>query len=251
MILPAFIATRVNEIQAFNEPTYQWSRSYDKYRSHVAVEKLYLLFPDRKISRSAVIQLFKQDDQILAFVAAMIWGGISTGGVSGDHFSLALALETERLLSILQTAKQLVVKGQYIRAFQYFEGEGKIPGIGHSFHTKLIFFFGQTSDQMLKPLIFDRWSKMALCTLLCDTGLDSDLLRLGCRFKDDEIVIPPRLLAQAYEYYIHLVNSVADEINVTASRLEEFLFGCNRKQDNSNRNPRNYYIQQLRAYFSV
>jgi len=251
MQLPSLGTTHIEEIQTHPEPSYEWNRSYNKYQTHPSVAKLYSLYPDCKISRSAVISLFQQDDLMLAFVGAMIWGGISTGGITGDHFSLALSKGDEFLLTRLQKAKMLVQHGHAVRAFQYFENEGKIPGIGHAFHTKLIFFFGQISNQLLKPLIFDRWSKMALCTLLSDMKLDNEIQCLGCRFKDNEVVIPQRNLAQAYEYYIRILNLLANEISVTPSRLEEFLFGCNRKQDKSIKNPRNYYIQQLSSYFSI
>ncbi len=125
-------------------------------------------------------------------------------------------------------------------------GKHKIPGIEHSYFTKLFFFIGQANDAVMrKPLIFDKWANNAFFALLAQT-YPNEAARY---YKEVKLAKNPLMPGQvklhsgkskvsAYSRYVELMNSWAEEIPTSPDKVEEFLFGYKLRESDYGTNPR-------------
>ena len=223
----------------FKDKSFKWSKTYDKFQDYPIVKEIYARFPSRTLCRADIVKLVEDNDILLSLIAAMIWGGISTGGITGDNFTKLLKISDNRLEEIVIKANQYVSNGEIKKAFIFLETEGKISGVGHSFHTKILFFLGQAIPHILsKPLIFDRWTKNAFCVFLYQTGQKALLNEFYLKFTDEKAEIKQGKLPDAYEVYVKSMNSWATQLYVKPSKLEEFVFGDDRRINRQKNNPR-------------
>lgn len=129
---------------------------------------------------------------LFGYICAMAWGGqdrVRSGVKNAQNAwtnSAIIALNLQQLRAGGLTRKA---------AYQLFEGKGKVPGLGASFFTKLLFFFTINPIPGQEPYIVDNviLDGMALLTGLpfnsfatrggyqaCCEELDEMGVRLGC-----------------------------------------------------------------------
>ena len=245
--LPQYIIANQRRIQNLPAQTLPpWSNCYDRYRSDWAVvQRLYTRFPHRLIQRQDIVSLFSGDDLSLALVAALVWGGISTAGITGDNLTKVLQMRESRLQKIMGNTR-ILVRGDRLReAFNGLETDNKINGVGPAYHTKVLFFFGQIEPRKPnRPLIFDKWTKNAFYALLCQSGEE----RLARAFyvidqstsdTVDTMDVRSSCLVDAYISYVEHMNRWAAQIQLLPDKLEQFVFGEDRRSNRRSDNPRN------------
>lgn len=250
MTLPKYLAeneTRITSIGSQNLPS--WAAAYDDpiFNKFSVMEELRERFPSKKIARSDITVLFENNDIYLGFIASMVWGGISSTRpkVKGDKtttdFYKALSHPQNLIEDSVNTSTMQIAKGDIETPFNNFmpKGDYKIQGIAYSFFTKIFFFIGQANPKIAeKPLIFDKWTKNAFYALLTDTYPDEiPQYFLTKNNKDAVNVRSGKKLTAAYVRYVELMNAWSKEMNIAPDKLEQFVFGYNRKDKNPN-NPR-------------
>lgn len=226
-----------------------WTQSYDKYRDRDAVKSLYLEFSSRNMQRKDVIRIFKED-HYRGFVAAMMWGGINatrpdkSGGP--PPFAKLLNHPKEKVVSAIEYAAKRIELGDIQELFQAFEETGmhKLPGVGHAYFTKLFFFLGELKDSIpFKPLIFDKWTANAHCALLIQLlppGRRDQLPYKSLSLEEKYMVNVPggKKRSELYTRYLNDMKAWAEELEVPITKLEEFIFGENLKNNKRVDNPR-------------
>jgi len=109
--------------------------------------------PNFQLDRQAVRQICTNPfiDVLFADVCAMAWGG--QGREPGGRRNVSKAWNKRQLLSQHLTALRA---GNLSRkdAFDLFNGEGAIPGLGPAFFTKLLYFFSPTPSFY----VMDQWT---------------------------------------------------------------------------------------------
>ncbi|PKH62181.1 hypothetical protein CXF83_15090 [Shewanella sp. Choline-02u-19] len=258
-MLPNYLLKNVNRIK--NLPTQKlgsWSSAYDGiiFDEFPVMQRLREKFPQKTIHRADVISLFGSGDLYLAFVAAMVWGGISASrpNIKSDkkttNLYLALSHPEEKVIKAIKHAENCFLQNDFITPFKDMtrKGEHYIPCIGLSYFTKIFFFIGQSNPNIIvKPLVFDKWTSNAFYALLSETypedrtkyftgiNLKPEIEKLGT-----VALRSGSKLCVAYERYCALMNSwsIAPEISVTPDRLEQFVFGSSLKSRGQRNNPR-------------
>jgi hypothetical protein len=219
------------------------------------------LFPDLKnksIQRKDVAELFRKRKYYLGFITAMIWGGINAtrpekkNEFETINFYKLLKQDEKKIYKIITNVKYYLVKDEYEKCFNYLLNEGKISGVGHAYFTKLMYFIGYNEKRIkLKPLIFDKWTSNAYLALLIDSG-QFDKIRMfytGKIDKNNKTVSLRRNKAFIYHSFIKDMNTWANELNISSSRLEEFIFGISLKENKSATNPRLQLWKKILNYF--
>jgi len=252
MELPAYLKENTERIRHFQDKSFKWSKTYDKFQDYPIVKELYDRFPNRILCRADIVKLVENNNILLSLIAAMIWGGISTGGITGDNFTRLLEMSDNQLEEIVIKAKRYVSNGEIKKAFIFLETDGKIRGVGHAFHTKILFFLGQAIPHILsKPLIFDRWTKNAFCVFLYQTGQKELANEFYLKkFTDGKVEIKQGKLPDAYEVYVKSMNAWATQLSVKPSKLEEFVFGDDRRINRQKNNPRVELLDILAEIFN-
>ena len=101
------------------------------------------------LSRKRVFDWVKKDPY-QGFLAAMIWGGISTATTDKrpkSNAELAFSTSKELIEKTLKEVTALWKVGKEAEAFDYlYGGEGQIKGIGVSYLTKILYFFSPQSQ---------------------------------------------------------------------------------------------------------
>lgn len=271
MKLPNYLSKNVNRIQNLpRQDLGPWSSTYDEkiFDDFPVMQRLREKFPKRTIHRADVISLFCSDDLHLAFVAAMVWGGISASRpkIKSDkkttNLYFALSHPEAKVINAIKHAESCFIKNDFITPFKdMMRGEiHYIPCIGPSYFTKIFFFIGQSNPNIkVKPLVFDKWTSNAFFALLSQTHPE-DVNTYFSRVNKKANLEKPgtvslrtgRKLSAAYERYSILMNnwSNADEIRVTPDRLEQFVFGSSLNNRNQGSNPRIELWKIISAYQS-
>lgn len=239
--------------QSFKIPKQYSSSLYQKYD---VMKKFCERYPEA-ISRQDVISMFREQDIYLASVSAMIWGGINAtrtrkaGDLGSTDLGRFLEEPAEKVVRCLHRIRELCRQSRFAEAFIACSeiGEFKLSGIGYAYYTKLFYFLGQADPEIkLKPLILDKWTTNAFLVLLKVEGeLDVDdfgrlylpvtpnkpgssALRGGVKRKAD-----------TYSLFVKKMDLWASSVGITASQLEQFLFGHRLQRNNardSSSNPR-------------
>jgi len=228
-------------IKIKQDTQFKIGKSYSNYVNYSVIRDILNDFNDGIINRKKVTKYFVDGKLEHGFFSAMIWGGISTGGPSGDNLSLLLAVKKDRLLTVITTVHGFIVQNNFSQAYLYMETEGKLVGLGDSFFTKLFFFLAQANGQVLVPPIFDKWTKLAYCALLIDTGDVKTVNKYISSVKGPIVNFRSRLKSEAYEDYVLKMNHWAKSFEASVSSLECFIFGNDKRQDKSASNPRNVF----------
>lgn len=248
MMTPKFLLDNISKIRVNDNTQFKIQRPYYTFTQYSVIEDILNKCPNGEINRGIVTEFFKRGEHVHGFFAAMIWGGISTGGPTGNNLSLLLSVEPE----ILQ--KHIAVVGEYVKhnkfsgAYDYMNGAGKLKGLGDSFFTKLFFFLGNANEQEIIPPIFDKWTKLAYAALLADSEDDKIFHRYISSVKGVDVRFRTAYQGDAYNDYVVKMNCWAKNCGVSVSDLEQFIFGCNRKQDPSASNPRMIFEKKVNEF---
>ncbi|WP_025765302.1 8-oxoguanine DNA glycosylase OGG fold protein [Dyadobacter tibetensis] len=246
-----------NHDRIINAPVQQitlWNASYDRYKGYEVVNEIYKRFPNRNLQRKEVINLFSENPYT-GFIASLMWGGINanrpqTAEGMDTPFRKILEHPIEKVEQAIQYAEQKIKSGEMYDLFLSFapNGDHDLPGIGYAYYTKLFFFLGQLHDVSLKPLILDKWTSNAHCSLTIQTAQIHRLAYKGINTNLAYAVkLPSSLQKQAALYNQYVVdfntwtkklNELNKEQQVTPAKVEEFVFGQSLKLNPDPSNPR-------------
>ena len=207
---------------------------------------------NERINRKMVIDYFKQDKSLLTgLYAALIWGGISSGGYTGDNLSKVLNSNQDELSKILKSLEQLIKAHKFKEAYLYmsFNGDGKIKGIGPSYFTKIFFFLGALNEQTIVPPIFDKWTNIAYCALKIQDQKIDFLKTYYSSIKNTRL--RSKTAAELYEWFTLDLNRWANNSNISLNELEQYLFGTDKRRDKTDKNPRYYFEKTIKEYVKL
>lgn len=239
-----------------------WLWEHEAFRSAVDSG----VIPD-DLHRDWVLEQFKNPDTFyLGYLTALMWGGVNAtrpvsnqpGNLRTTNFYQALSVPKKTIVENLLRTQDLINQNRLKTVHEhYLNGDFKIPGIGESYFTKLLFFAGYPTNNPIKPLIYDKWTKIMHVWLLLSDQEYETLWRMYSRQQlCQNVVLTEGLLSPstayrsgAYVDYVQRMNHLAQEINADPSTLESFLFGTSKKgvaNKQSIRNPRVHLIEQVR-----
>jgi len=251
--LPEYLIKNKNKIltapyQNINLITSKYSN--EMFLDFEVMRKFFKTFPNLKnksIQRKDVSELFRKKQYYLGFITAMIWGGINASRPKKKDdfetidFYRLLTQDEKKITTIIHHVKSLLVKEEIFNCFNYLYKEGKINGVGHAYFTKLMYFIGYVDKRIkLKPLIFDKWTSNAYLALLINSNQFDKVSKFysGKIDNKNQSVSLRSNIALTYENYIKDMNCWALKLGVSASRLEEFVFGVSLKENKKFDNPR-------------
>jgi hypothetical protein len=144
----------------------------------------------------------------------------------------------------------------------YHNGALRIPGVGESYFTKLLFFVGYHTANPVKPLIYDKWTKIMHVWLLMSAHQFDTLFRFYSKSSlYRNIIEDPGLLsangtyqAAAYVDYVTRMNELANQFTLDPSNLEAYLFGSPLRGDYNRmpaNNPRAYMLHAIRTGWNM
>ncbi|MDO6499604.1 hypothetical protein [Photobacterium sanguinicancri] len=238
---PSFLINNLEKIQQIQQPSFKIANSYFKYRQYDVIDEILGECTDGHIGRKQVTAYFENQNYYKGFFAAMIWGGISTGGVTGDNLTKLLNVAPERLESIVLVVKQLLEQQKFSQAYNYMEGEGKLKGLGDAYFTKLFFFVAAADVLDIIPPIFDKWTKLAYCALLIDEGNEQLAKQYISRVEGVDVKLRSATRSAAFEDFVLRMNRWAKECGVKVNQLESYIFGTHRSKNKTDNNPRFYF----------
>lgn len=160
-------------------------------------------------------------DPLVAYCFAMAWGGQWTGS-SYDDFSKSIADPNalREKLGMLRNPDILPGPAEWpprMKAFQLFSGNERVPGLGISYFTKILFFF---LPEVNRGYVLD--SRTALSISKFSGFLNPDFL-------PPNPASPPSWTTPAhYHFYCLLLERFSAEFggNWTAADVELALFGA-------------------------
>ena len=252
--LPSYLF--VNKKRIINQPDQFINLASEKYNNREykrfeIINEYFITFPNWKenpIQRNEVIQLFKENKKYLGFISAMIWGGINSSRPKEKaifetiDFYRLLKMDRKLIEKIIENVENFLIKDDIKDCFIYLKTEGKINGIDYPYFTKLMYFIGQSNIKIkTKPLIFDKWTSNAYLALLINSNNLKSINNYytGRVDKERKLVGIRKNIQEVYESYVNDMKKWSNQINITPSKLEEFIFGISLKIDNSAENPRN------------
>ena len=268
MSLSDYVRTNRNEIYNFQQQGFTWRRY---------INTSVMLNPDfndlivnnnfqEELNREIIIDAFNDNDYYKAFVLAMMWGGINATrpSVKGNNLTtnfyksltegrVSISTKMERIVELVNNNQ---IQDAYLSMMP--ENENQIQGIGESYFTKLFYFIScANNDIEIKPLIYDKWTKLIHIGLLTEAQ-EIDLLLEYYKISDlkskilpinkTEIVYPRNeMKTPAYIDYITRMNVIADENQLNVGKLEAYLFGnpLKGKINKSIANPRVFIKQYV------
>ncbi|WP_064608908.1 8-oxoguanine DNA glycosylase OGG fold protein [Photobacterium sp. J15] len=249
-MLPSFIKENECPIYVKQEMVFDIPRKYEKYTHYDVVRDIFSICCDNKISRSIVTEIFKSKCMYTGFFASMIWGGVSSCGDKQDNLSKMLEYPKDQLIAIIEHVNILLSEGKVQDAFIFMEtkGQGKIDGLGESYFTKLFFFLCKANDYPKVTPIFDKWTKLAYCAFLLDLGENDEFQRVVQSINGPEVKFKASYRVKVYDDFVCKMNLWANEISVSVSSLEEFIFGVDKRIDRTWSNPRRIFEKKVNTY---
>ena len=240
------------------------NKNYGKkvYLEFEVIKEFHQRFPDLKnspIQRKQVSDLFKNKEYYLGFISAMIWGGINASrprkikkiDIENNEIAKFETIDFYKLLkqnpiqvvAIIKQVEKYIIQGKNKECFDYLlSDKGKLQGVGYAYFTKLMYFLGHHNPLVkTKPLIFDKWTSNAYFALLINSSQVEKINKFYTKSVDPKYktVGLTSLKSSAYNNYINDMKIWASELGVSASKLEEFIFGVSLRKNNTKSNPRN------------
>lgn len=160
--------------------------------------------PQSALDRSAVRQICRDPNHpvLFGYACAMAWGGQGLGPTK-PHAQSAWA-KHGHLQPILERLRNETLTR--VEAYELFLNGARIPGLGPSFWTKLLFFFAQRDDLY----VMDQWVAKSVNLLV---GHSLVPLVGGC---------PPRTTpSSVYDAYCQEIDRIASRLGLTGSQAEE------------------------------
>jgi len=160
--------------------------------------------PQSPLDRATVRQICRDTNKpvLFGYVCAMAWGGQGLGPTA-PHAQSAWAAHADlkRILELLRTQPL-----NRVQAYELFLHGARIPGLGPSFWTKLLFFFAERADLY----VMDQWVAKSVNLLV---GRSLVPLVGGC---------PPRDTPSAvYNAYCEEIDRIANHLGLSGSQAEE------------------------------
>ncbi len=239
--MPPYLIEHIEQIKQTQQPRFKIATAYYRYRQYKVIDEILDDSKDGHIGRQQVSVYFENQNYYKGFFATMIWGGVSTGGVTGDNLSKLLNVEQERLENIIFMVKGFLKNNLFSKAYNYMEGEGKLNGLGDAYFTKLFFFIAESQNFAIIPPIFDKWTKLAYCALLIDEGNELQAKKYISRVDGVEVKFRKATRSGAFEDFVLRMNRWANECGVGVNQLESFIFGKHRSKDKTINNPRFHF----------
>lgn len=251
--LPPFFvknASRINSLGKQNIDLITIVYSDKRFLNFPIMREFHKVFPNLRkdsIQRSHVSELFRKKKYYLAFITAMIWGGINAtrpqkkGEFETVNLYKVLAIDRNRIEKIILKVKQLLVMGKIEECFNYLSGDGKINGVGYAYFTKLMYFISFSERRIkTKPLIFDKWTSLAYKALLINSGQIKKMNSLYTKSLNEKhkSVYLKQPISKAYLSFVLDMECWASQMGINSSKLEEFVFGVSLKKCKSGSNPR-------------
>lgn len=226
------------------------------------------------LTRNDIFTFFEKD-YYKGYVSSMLWGGIGLRPSKKEYMNSAFSVPKTKIIEIIENLKNLLGEGNIRDAFlsmsQSHKNKGnKIPGVGLSYFTKLLFFLGNESMNV-RPLIYDAQLQKVHSALIKD-----ELKELNTFFTIRSFSMDDSLASiegghfeggkkwEPVDYYLDFVKRMADLANnnneistcITetgkqgkSGRLEEMLFGyeLSRKKGENDpaKNPRAFVSDYL------
>ena len=167
--------------------------------------------PATSYSRNNLKQLvtgaFRDNDSQLIselFVKTMMWGSGTTNGRGPRYTNKALS--DGKLVATLIKAREFLIKSDIPDAYDLHR---QIPGVGPSFHTKLLWVMGSDIENLNpRPLILDELVWKGLGAIGWSSIRDARTLRRGRR----------------YLAYLKFCEQLASDAGHTAEDIEYSLF---------------------------
>jgi hypothetical protein len=204
-------------------------------------------FPGKSITRNDLISLFDSwNDPVLGLVATMVWGGISTGGRTGDHLKLLLDMGERVLRQRMEDLRLLIRHEELEQAFQQCSpgGDLKLNGVGYAFFTKLFCFIGHVPPALNPaPLILDSRTSSAFLVLGAQAAPDlpwTDIFNTAPLHKNMPATWHTHSspTSDTYKVFVSWLNHWAIRLGCAALQLEQFVFGAS-KRTRAGKNPTN------------
>jgi len=267
-----YVKAKLSDIRRFSQQDFSWDnyRAIPKSRQPFGFQ-VFLQTQEipKRLHRDWIIEQFgNRENYYNGFVAAMLWGGINAnrpvkgqaGNLETTNFYKAFSVPKEKITENLEQTKIWIAKDKIHELHaEYENGKFKIPGVGESFFTKLLFFAGMNTENPIKPLIYDKWTKIMHIWILLS---QNDREKIDNYFSLKEInkklisVRRPDLLytnsekvSASYVDYVRQMNRIADTHSLNVSNLEGYLFGiAMRGQANNDPllNPRVFMVEQIK-----
>lgn len=252
----------------YNQDQFKW----DKYRVAPIIDiidfgRCISQIPNQ-ISRSEILDAFRNRDYYKGFIMSMLWGGIGLRPkIRNDKTTTsaykAFTIPADEVNRRLNIINEKIQNDDIQNAYRLLKTELKFKGIDVSFFTKLLSFLSEANTPIRNLLIYDKWTKLIHVHLLLDNGSDpcryysrNNLLNLYSRNKKNNKplteLIYPKKSEEIYTYLnyidsmVDLSNSIMQNsgIRITPFQLETFLFGKELKSNNLNFDNPRYWIQQ-------
>ncbi|MDK9793757.1 hypothetical protein [Vibrio sp. D431a] len=250
-MLPQYLQDNLDRIQKSEQEKFKITQSFRKFEKPVIqnIIKDHLDGNESYIGREDVLEYFKRNDDYTGFFAVMVWGGISTGGMTGDNLTSLLRLHSSVIENIVKDLREQLSDDKVGEAFQYMDsGKGKLKGLGESYFTKLFFFIAAAEGATTIPPIFDKWTKFAFCALLIDLGECNKAKRYISSITDFLPHIRTAHKVEAYKDFVELMNQWARECGTSVDKLETFIFGKHRGKYRTTENSRNYFDEYINTH---
>jgi hypothetical protein len=166
------------------------------------------LLPNKMIDRSRVraMCIDPRMPVLLGYVCAMAWGGQGTYKRKHAKDSWSARGRLEEHLNRLRDGKLA-----RIDAYDMFCGSGRIPGLGPSFFTKLLYFFSSEPNFY----IMDQWTAKSVILL---TG--ERIVKMSGDLPSTENT------GFDYERFCRQVDVIADELSCPGQVAEERMFSA-------------------------
>jgi len=132
--------------------------------------------------KALVSPAFRENDPQLIkelFVKTMMWGSGTTNG-RGPRYT-SKALKESELVAVLIKVRELLLSAQISDAYDLHR---RIPGVGPSFHTKLLWVIGSDIENLIpRPLILDDVVWKGLKTAGWSSRKAAGTIRRGKRYE--------------------------------------------------------------------
>lgn len=241
MTYTEFIKKSREIINGFKQDGFAWREGYDTSFLDMVSEAN----PDFKktkdnlpetLDRNTVRSYFHSNvDLYKGFVACMLWGGIDAkrpkDNLKATNAYKAFTFPKEDVEKKLKSVKKYLDKRNIDAAFSSMANpkKNKIPGIGVSFFTKLLYFMSPI-EVIPRPLIYDKWSTYIHCALLIDNQKENTRDYYKGVNKDGSLS-RAKPAVDLYKDYLNKMKETAEENGIdNVSRLEAFLFGYARNR---------------------
>ncbi len=248
MKLPIILQENRNKIQSINEPQFKIARPYYEYSKYPKIKNVFEECRNGIINRSIVTRFFQNGDFEIGFFAAMIWGGISVGGVTGNNLIKLIQVPESKLNVVINMCSSFIANNDFKSAYEYMDNDGKLEGLGDSFFTKLFFFVANARKQDYIPPIFDKWTKLAYAALLIESSETLIFEKYIASTQGTAINFRNRFKSIAFEDYVLRMNSWSRNCNTDVSKLETYIFGTDKRKDNTGQNTRNVFEKIVLDY---